>query len=213
LKHGLLAKHVIFRTEQEAAEFAQLLHELGEELRSGGVIQRILVQEIAMCWRDMLIAHGELSVTRSRRTASQELLRRFIAKSDDQRVSVLSKEAGDEKVSSREEELGWDCREVALRSGATNSDGFEGDMGKTGGSSVMELRLGSSTETILRYCASAKRDLYWAIQTLQSLQSGRPLRAGSEERRHGDGLVHENLGFLRNEATKFPRLNDLIMLG
>lgn len=37
----------------------------------------------------------------------------------------------------------------------------------------MELCLGSLVETILRYCASVKRNLHRAIQTLQSLHSGR----------------------------------------
>lgn len=180
MKHGLLARHIIFRTKEEAAEFAHLLHESEEEFRPEGMTQRMLAQEIAMCWWHIFVAHGELSAIRSRRMASQNLLRRFIAKSDDQRVSVLSHEAEVEKDSSRDEELDWECREIVLRSGTTNSDGSEADMSKTGGSSVMELRLGGSTETILRYSASVKRDLYRAIQTLQSLQSGRA--AGGELR-------------------------------
>jgi hypothetical protein len=142
LKDGLLAKQVTFRTEAEAAEFAQLLHQLGEELRPEGVIERMLAQEIAICWWDILIAHGELNSARNRRIASQELLTQIISKSDNQRVSVLPEKPKDEKDSSGEEGFGWDCREVVLRAGTTNSVGFGGAMGKTGRSSVLELRLG-----------------------------------------------------------------------
>jgi hypothetical protein len=52
LKHGLLAKHLLFQNEEEKTEFSTLLDELDDDYQPVGRTQRALVEEVAVClWK------------------------------------------------------------------------------------------------------------------------------------------------------------------
>jgi hypothetical protein len=172
LKHGLLAKHIVFRDQEEKTEFAAFMEGLEEDLSPNGVLEHILAEEIGTCWWKLrILLPMEMEDIRSRHVASKELLLRFISRSDDERVSVLSPDVAGTESRTAAENLAWDCQEVVLKTGSTNHDAYGDDLGESNGSSVLELRLTSALETVLRYEGSVKRDLYRAISMLQRLKS------------------------------------------
>ena len=50
VKHGLLTKALLFENDQEQAEFQELAATLEEDFKPRGVVQGMLVEEIAVCW-------------------------------------------------------------------------------------------------------------------------------------------------------------------
>src|SRR6516162_1766714 len=58
VKHGLLAKGIVFRNEEEQTEFQSLLDELEEEFQPEGVVERMLVEEIGSCWWKLHVAQS-----------------------------------------------------------------------------------------------------------------------------------------------------------
>ena len=166
LRHGLLAKSVMFRNEEEA-QFEWLLNELAEEFPPESVVDRMLIQEAGVNWWKIQGLDGSvLQEIRNQHKASKKLLRGFVENADEQ-LSLFSGEHDDPVIRS-----GWDCREVVLR---TSSRKFKEeklivDKEERTRHAEMELRLGSSMETILRYQTALKRDLYRATQVLQARQ-------------------------------------------
>lgn len=172
LKHGLLAKHIVFSDEEEKTEFAAFMEELEKDLSPDGVLQHMLVVEIGTCWWKLeRLVPLEMEDIRNRPVACRELLLRFISKAEDERVSVLSPDVSCAENREGMQNLLWDCEEVVLRAGSTNHDAIGEDLSETNGSSVMELRLTRALETTLRYEGSVKRDLYRAMSILHKLQS------------------------------------------
>ena len=104
LKHGLLAKSIVFRNEEEETEFERLLGALEKDVQP--VIQRMMREELATCWWNLQRAEQELGDIRNRLMASKELLRRFISSSDDERVSVLSDKEDGAKLYRKEHPYG-----------------------------------------------------------------------------------------------------------
>ena len=171
VKHGLLAKGIVFRNEEEEAEFKSLLDGLEEEFQPEGTLERMLVEEIGVCWWKLQVAQGwELQEIGNRRKASKALLRRFVEKSENAQLPLFSNNVFSDPPAVP---LGWDCREVVLRASSKKSEEDK----ETSGHGQMEVRLTSSMETILRYETTLKRDLYRAIPMLQAVQDRR--KAGS----------------------------------
>jgi hypothetical protein len=200
--HGLLAKRIIFQTEEEERGFQQLLDQFEEDLMPADILQRLLVHEIAVTsWKLEIVLEWELVDMRTRRAASRELLRRFMSKCNDERVSVLSADRAETGNSVSANKIDWDCREVVLKAGNKNGDVLADELGETGGGSVMELRLTSPLETILRYQGSLKRDLYRAIQMLQSLKNGQEDRSTPQTKKKPPrGTNADSLALLAKES-------------
>jgi hypothetical protein len=57
-KHGLLAKQLVFRNEDEAEEFKALIDDLEKDFAPEGAVQGMLVEEIAVTWWKLRIAVG-----------------------------------------------------------------------------------------------------------------------------------------------------------
>lgn len=170
-KHGLLAKQLVFRNEDEAEQFKALIDDLEKDFAPEGAVQGMLVEEIAVTWWKLRIAVGwELEDMANRREASRELLRRFIHNSQDAQISSLSFDDGRPAPFS-----GWECQGAVLRarSKAQGEDSLSNEREAKDGWSEMELRITSAMDTILRCQSSLKRDFYRAIQLLHSLPDGK----------------------------------------
>jgi hypothetical protein len=73
-------------------------------------------------------------------------------------------------------ELGWDCQELVVRCEKADSEQdlkIDGDKTSKSGHTQIEARLTTSQDSILRYQAAIKRDLYRAIDTLRAIQRER----------------------------------------
>jgi len=175
VKHGLLAKHIVFRKEEEEVEFQVLVDELEQEFQPEGVLERMLVEEIAVCWWKLQIALGwELQEIRNRRKASKSVIRSLVRQSGETQVQLFQDEDG----SSPAARLNWDCNELIVKSSSRENkkeeeDNILGGKEEKAGRMEIEARLSNSLETILRYETGLKCDLYKAIQVLKDLQASR----------------------------------------
>jgi len=180
VKHGILAKGLLFRSDEEASEFAQLQAQLEKDLRPADTLERILVEEIAVCyWKLRIVVGLEVEDIKTRQVAAGELLRKLISDCDD-RLTVASDKGPGSPSRDCVQKVGWDCKEVVLSSGNHTDDVLGNELSDMTGSPRMEMRLGSSLETIMRYEGSVKRDLYKAIEMFQRLQKRQGASSAAE---------------------------------
>jgi hypothetical protein len=164
LKRGLLAKGVMFQNESDRTEFEAVLDRLENEIKPKGVLQRMLVEEIGVCWWKLQIAQGwGLEEIQNRRRASKSVIAAVIEEAGDTHFPLCQ-----ENGSSPATALNWECDQVFVRSSSRENEGVEPE------DKVARLeyaaKLSSPLETIWPYETRLKRDLYKAIQTLKSLQ-------------------------------------------
>ena len=173
VKHGLLAKQIIFRTEEEKSEFKVFVDALEQEFKPEGMLERMLVEEIGVCWWKLQIALGwELREIRNRRKASKAVARALIQESVESEFPLFQDEGGFPSAT----RLNWDCDELVVERTSRESDRSKDDYGEEAeknGRVEIEAKLNNSMETILRYEIGLKRDLYKAIHVLQDLQARR----------------------------------------
>jgi hypothetical protein len=174
LTHGLLAKHLIFEDEEAKAEFNALLGEFELEYHPFGRTEAALVEEIAVCFWKLELANGwEQAEIANRRKASKAILRSVAANCEDKPLPMFVNDDGSRSPA----ELGWECRELIVRTGSTSSEqeqtsGGEDSTAKSGNVQI-EAKLNTSIDSVLRYSAAIKRDLYRAIGTLRDIQRER----------------------------------------
>ena len=169
VKHGLLTKALSFRNDEEKAEFRELAAQLEEDLKPRGILQGMLVQEIAVCWWKLQTTQRlQLEELRSGQKASTAILKTFIHADED--ADPLSSRPDDLRSATP---FGWECRELVLTLVGKRSEekttSYEGTTEKNGHLGF-EAKLGNSTDSLLRYESSWKRDLYRAIAALRNLQ-------------------------------------------
>ena len=76
LKHGLLARHLVFRDEDESNEFNRLLHDLEYEYSPAGPTESALVEEVANCiWKLQTANAWEMQEFRHQQQAAEAILR------------------------------------------------------------------------------------------------------------------------------------------
>jgi hypothetical protein len=176
MTHGLLAKRIVFRNEEEEAEFKALTDELEQEFRPEGVLEQMLAEEIGVVWWKLQIVQGwEFKEIRSRRKASKSMIRTLVQESDETQFPLFQGEDG----SSCATGLNWDCDELVVRRSSREFEKDEIFDKEKRGNVEIEARLTTSIETILRYMTRLKRDLYKAIRVLGDLQDRRARVSGS----------------------------------
>ncbi len=171
LKHGLLAKNLIFRDEEESNEFDRLLHELEFEYAPAGPTERTLVEEVANCiWKLKTANAWEMREVRHRRQAAEAILR-AVAENCDEQMELFTKEDGTRSAA----RLGWDCQELIVRTGSAERDMEEFSREKKAktGNVQIEAKLTNSLDSVLRYQSALKRDLYRAIAALADINERR----------------------------------------
>jgi hypothetical protein len=170
IKHGLLAKRLIFRDEEERANFDAFADQLEKEEKPQGMLQRMLTEEIAVTWWKLLIAEGwESAEILNRQEALQSTMRRLIEESGQTNFPLFR----DPSDATAGRELSFDCNELIVRS-SNREDSTEGELemrAQTTGRLEFAARLTSSLDTVLRYQNGLKRELYKAIRQLKELQA------------------------------------------
>ena len=171
LKHGLLAKKLWFRDEQEQTAFGGLLNQLIQEHKPQGVVECALVEEIAVClWKIAEAGEFEARQLGIRNRTTKVIMQAFAEQSEDKLP------LGEQNIRNKLQTL--ECKELLLRMAvAENQEEVSGldDEGREQNRThiQVEARLGSSLDTTLRYISALKRDLYRAIDKLESLQRSR----------------------------------------
>lgn len=174
VKHGLLAKNLIFGDEDEKNGFNILLHDLEHEHCPSGPTESALVEEVAIClWKLQTANVWEIQELGHRRQAAKAILRAVAENHCEEQLSLFTRGDGTRSAA----HLGWDCQELTIRTSATNShqenEDFAGETIGKAGHVQIEAKLTNSLETILRYQAALKRDLYRAIAALREMKEQR----------------------------------------
>jgi hypothetical protein len=166
-QHALLSKQLVFETEEEKEEFNTLMAELSDEHRPMNRTDMALVEEEAIVLWKLGIANGlEMQELANRRSASLAIME-TLAKYEGEQLPLF----GDPDGLPSAARLGWDCQELLVRSGTRKCaqegvDGLGDKNGKTGHVQI-EAKLSTTLDTILRYQATLKRDLYRVIAALR----------------------------------------------
>ncbi len=184
LRHGLLARKVEFDTDEQRTEFLELRQRCKTELHPKRLIEKFIVEEIAiLLWKLGIVESLEV----------RELLRR--QELPDNVGSIFHKDL-ELPISDYDLPLdrGWDCERMVVRAVAGKDERHSNAMcgpGVVQGQVIQALKssqnsnhqeidhleieavMGSALENITRYQAKLKRDLYRAIETLRKMQAER----------------------------------------
>jgi hypothetical protein len=214
LTHGILARKVILETAEQRAEFQKLLQSCETDCVPEGVIEKFLVEEIATIFWKLGITEG---------LQAKELLRRQELSDD---VDSIFHTGLELPISNYDLPLdrGWDCERIVVRAVAgkdnRNSSAsrgpavFQGQIisaiqksqnnnSQEADHLEIEAVLGSALESITRYQAKLKRDLYRAIEALRQVQAERQKGGDSNGRGGGSTLGKDNVVPCRKAAEKY----------
>jgi hypothetical protein len=173
LRHGLLARYLVFDDEEDSASFEALSAGLAQDYSPTDRTEAALVDEIAVClWKISKANLFEQSALHDRRRASKSILNAVAAHSGSEPLPLFQCDDGRQSDARR----GWMVEELIVRTGTRNSEireWREDETKNNAGAVQIEARLTNSIETVLRYSNSIRRDLYRAIATLRGLQRER----------------------------------------
>jgi len=186
VRHGILARKLALDSDEERAAFLELRQRCKTELHPKGLIEKFIVEEIATLFWKLGIAEG---------LEAQELLRR--QELSDDVNGIFHKVLGLELPINNYDlplDRGWDCERMVVRAAAGEDQRNSNTMcgpGFVQGQIVQAVKtsqnsghqkvdhleieavMGSALETMTRYQAKLKRDLYRAIETLRKMHSER----------------------------------------
>jgi hypothetical protein len=189
LQHSILAKKVVFPTDEERTAFKSLLQSCNAEFAPEGFLEHLLVEEIVTDVWKIQIAIG---------FETRELSAR-----DDVRDQVDGVFHSNLKLPISDWDLpidkSWECERIVVRAVAgTDTSRSSASRGpavfqnqvinavqklqnhnsQEAGQLEVEAVLGSSLEKMIRYQSALKRDLYRAIETLRNVKAEKRERQG-----------------------------------
>ncbi len=172
--HGFRARQLFFENQDQEKEYTELLEQHEKYYEPDGPTEWMLVEEIANCqWMLLGLNVWKSQEITNRRNAAKAILRAVAENYDEEQLPLFTTAGGADSAA----QLGWDCQELIVRTGTRN---FEQDEPRTGldkmgksGQVQIEAKLHTSLDSILRYEAALKRDLYRALKTLREIQQQR----------------------------------------
>jgi hypothetical protein len=169
-KHGLLAKKLQFRDDEERAEFKALLRDLRKEQIPKGAAAQVLVEDAALCiWKMRKIAGWDIAEIEHRRQAAKAMVGAVIEGFDNKQLDLFGRDVFGKSPVSR----GWDCESLVVRTATGTSKGPEQlsfHPERKSGHVEIDAKLCSLLETLLKYQATIKRDLYRALSELREMR-------------------------------------------
>jgi hypothetical protein len=173
LKHGLLTKTLVFKDEEESAQFEAFCAELGSDLAPQGALEKMMVTDIAVSWWKLQSVHRlQVQELDARQGRAADILNTFGSNAREMDGYFLSQP----KALSTSVGAGWECNGLILRQRSSKSKEDDLDYGGTfegAGNVTFEAKLESAAESLIRYENIWKKNLYRAIKTLRELQEGR----------------------------------------
>jgi hypothetical protein len=163
--HGLLANKLVFRSDDERRSYNTLVAELTDHHQPLGPTEGVLVSEMAISlWRLQELYGWESLEVKSRTDAAAAIVQGLREDGDAQELPLFAAT-----------QQGWSAQELVVRSGSRGSKEGETllDEARKTGHIILETKMISSLETILRYGAAIRRDFYRALAALRDLQRER----------------------------------------
>lgn len=172
LKHGLLAKRLRLKEDQQA-EFDEILAELEAEFTPETATQRMMLEELATDWWKLQETHSwEMQHCQNRSRSADVIFQIVDSESAHDELSSLGR--GEEL--SKGAHLGWECEQLLVRSGNQTQEeemkgiGCSSSDKQTRGHMVVEARVSTGMEPLLRYQRSLKKDFFRAMDVLRRLK-------------------------------------------
>jgi hypothetical protein len=170
VKHGLLSRNLRFRNAEDEEKFHRLLAVLTRDYAPIGALEEVLVEEMAICWSRSELANAWLTENFvNRGDAASSIIGALAGRSDEGKIPLFPPRHDATSIAWP----GFECSELLVRSGTAQSNqeepGFTDGSG-TVGTLVVDAKLVSSAETVLRYQAGFKRDFYKALNALRELR-------------------------------------------
>ena len=167
VKHGLLAKALVFHTDEQKKEFNDLMAEMRKDFQPIGWVERALVEEIGVSYWLLAQTYAlVISEQQNSQRAATAVLNAVSHTCHDEQAPFFREKDG----SSLAAQPGWDCEELVVRKATRDSEqenaSVLGSKTLNVGALQIEAKLTASLDTHLRYHASLKRDYYRALRTL-----------------------------------------------
>jgi hypothetical protein len=170
LKHGILAKSLLFKDDEEKAAFRSFLVRLQNDQKPRDLLELMVLEELA--------------TSHVRRARALKLEQRLYRKSSPatqiflKAVGANSGLLGVEDDQIPEDCTGWDCREVSF-AGKKGRKGPE-DVGRYSGDReeqfTVKARFASPMDIAQRYQSATRRDFYRALSQLLAMRKQRRKR-------------------------------------
>jgi hypothetical protein len=155
VKHGLLAARLRFENAEQKKEFGNLQEALETDYEARNKTEEILVEEMAVSlWRVAMANAWFAQEYQHRRGSAERIIAAPASRCDEGQIPLFPPKPDAPSM----EQLGLDCGELIVHSGTSLSEHEDPDSlsersGKIG-HLVLEAKLVSSAETVLRYQAS-----------------------------------------------------------
>ncbi len=176
-KHGLLSKKLRFQNDEDAEAFRELLEELDNEQKPTGPMERTLLEDVAISiWKLRTTNGWDIAELINRRKSAKAVMRTLEENCGDEQLRLFT-DMDDQRSALRR---GWDCHELIVRTGTKNVDEKDGSFGGAStqaGHVQIEAKLSSSLDSVLRYQAAIKRDLYRAMAVLRDMRDNKQGRS------------------------------------
>jgi hypothetical protein len=171
VKHGLLAKALVFQTDEEKKRFHDLIAEIHRDFQPIGWVERALVEEIGVSYWLLAQTYARvISEQQNRQRAATAVLDVVSRNCHDEQVPFLREKDG--SISATQPV--WDCDQLLVRQATHDSEQENTSVLESKTSNVdafqIEAKLTTSLDTQLRYHASLKRDYYRAVRMLLQLR-------------------------------------------
>lgn len=201
LQHGILARRVVLKTDEERAEFHELSRSCHEEWCPKGSEEKFYTEEIVILYWKLQITEGLETRELSRRQELSGNVDGVFRKSLYLPINDFDLPL----------DRGWDCERLVVRavSGKTEGSSFasggpplvenqlptthrKSSNRHTGETGHLELEavMASSLTSLTRYRSPLKRELYRAFETLRAVQSERREREEKLRLRSDDADTH-----------------------
>lgn len=175
--HNLLSGTVVFASEEERAEYNDLIELWRRDCDPDDMIEAALVKEIADAqWRLRQISPWESAAIRARRIGSISIIK-ALAQDNASHFSAPDLPVVNNTIF-RDNVAGWECVELTLTSGrskdVTPSQSVLSATEESAGDRVgVDVKLTSSLDTVMRYRSAITREFDRAIGRLTQYRAQR----------------------------------------
>lgn len=162
---SFLAQKIAFRDEIEGKEFNGLMDGLSRTHRPVGMTEQMLIAQMALSlWSQRDLYAWEWAEIRNRQGCTSAIVKGLRDDGNAQQLALVSAA-----------EQSWAAQEFVVRAGmgSENQDALLNEGTNTRGHVLIEAKLTSPLDLILRYKAALKRDFHNALQDLIVLQRER----------------------------------------
>lgn len=164
--HGLLAKRLLLN-EDEAKEFELLRASLEAEYEPETTSECMMVDDLAVLrWKLQSAQTLEMRRLKYREKSAEIVFQTIAAECE---VDKLSKLTRDDDLL-RGARVGWECTELNITSSNRTFAEESSEHEQTQGNILVQAKVNTGIETIVRYEKSLRNDFYRAMDVLRRLQ-------------------------------------------